>query len=931
MVLNTDAYVVLGFLLINIILGLYSSKGIKNIREYAVGTGNFSTSAITCTIVATWITGSAFINRITETYQQGLYFIWPSVCNILGFLFVGLVFAPRLGEFIGKLSIADAMGTLYGKKVRVISAFAACIGSAGLIAAQLKVSGMLIEYGFNIPSYYGVIIAGVIVGCYSALGGIKSVTFTDIIQLITFCTIIPAIAYFIFNSFDSLDAMSTTIRTSELFNYKEVFDFTRPKSFSYLLLFLYFFIPGFEPAIFQRVSMAKNTAQIKKSFIMAGVACFCIYVAIIFIGLLLLAKNPNIARKDVFSYLLLSHNYVGLKGIIIAGVMAMVMSTADSIINSNSVLIVHDIIKPLKTKLLKNELIWARIASFLITIVSLIFAINAEESLLKIIMSALAFYMPVVTMPFIFSVFGFRSSGKSVLIAMSTGFIFVSIGKFIFNYEDLVIIPSGMIINSLMLFGSHYLLKQSGGFVGIKDQHKLELHKKTRNRNFKRFFEQAKDFNLMDFLAKSIPKEEKSESVYLLTSIFCMILSYAMIFTLDKSIILKYSGLIDFIYLSTLFIATFLLGYPIWPNILKKREIITLFFNFTIFYVLAFASFTVLLISNFALSQSITIIFNLFILSALLRWELLLLNIVFGIICSILFLKCFADDILINLIFDYSNFKISYFLMLSIAVLLVFIRPKQEESDLIENKKQLLEDQMIYKNEEVNRSFMLKNEIINNLSHEIRSPLTGIVSIVQCLYEDYDRFTSKEIKNSLKTIYDSSERLKTMALNMLDLSELSSLSYKLKLEDLNLSKLLLKRIEVCSKLYNPNRELEFVNEIEDNIILKADQYYITTVIDNIVVNAIKYSKSVGIITISLKKEAAKLILQIKDEGIGIPQNELDNIFELFRVSSRTYSKAGGRGVGLTLCKKAVELHGGEIFALSDGVSGSEFCVIFGIK
>ncbi|MDX1917260.1 MAG: sodium:solute symporter family protein, partial [Rickettsiaceae bacterium] len=200
--MDIDSAIFIGFLAINIILGLGSSRGIKNIKEYAIGNRDFSTAALTATIAATWIGGGMFFQTVSESYNNGLYYMWAQLGYVVNLLLIGYFFAPRLSEFLGKLSIAEAMGEMYGKPVRIITALAGFIGVSGIIAVQLKVSGLLFEYCFNAPSFYGVVIAGVIVTLYSTLGGIKAVTFTDVVQFFTFGTIIPTITLFLVTTLD---------------------------------------------------------------------------------------------------------------------------------------------------------------------------------------------------------------------------------------------------------------------------------------------------------------------------------------------------------------------------------------------------------------------------------------------------------------------------------------------------------------------------------------------------------------------------------------------------------------------------------------------------------------------------------------------------------------------------------------------------------
>jgi len=150
------------------------------------------------------------------------------------------------------------MGGLFGQKVRVITAISGFIGTAGLIAVQLKLSGLIFGYSLGISNIYGITLAAVVVTLYSSLGGIKSVTFTDVLQFFTFAVVIPIIAYVLLNSIDTVDSITNTLTTHKLFDYKEVFGFSNQLSFYQFFLFLFFICPGFSPAIFQRKGLGKN-------------------------------------------------------------------------------------------------------------------------------------------------------------------------------------------------------------------------------------------------------------------------------------------------------------------------------------------------------------------------------------------------------------------------------------------------------------------------------------------------------------------------------------------------------------------------------------------------------------------------------------------------------------------------------------------------
>ena len=144
---NLEIIIFSTFLVINLVMGLYFSKGVTTIKEYAVGDRNFSTATIVATLVATWVTGEFFFGDIVENYNNGMYMMWAGVIvSLLALLSIGIFFAPRLGEFLGTLSIAEAMGSLFGTNVRVVTAISGIIAASGMVAVHFKVAGTVFEY-----------------------------------------------------------------------------------------------------------------------------------------------------------------------------------------------------------------------------------------------------------------------------------------------------------------------------------------------------------------------------------------------------------------------------------------------------------------------------------------------------------------------------------------------------------------------------------------------------------------------------------------------------------------------------------------------------------------------------------------------------------------------------------------------------------------
>jgi Na+/proline symporter len=141
--------VVILFLVINLLVGLYHGTGVKTVERYAVGDRTFSTVSIAATIAATYISGDLFIAYVSETYKEGFFFIAAAFSGVICLLIIGWMFGrPQMHEFFGSLSVAETMGNLYGKKVRVITALSSIALAVGMTALQIKVFSTIFNHFF---------------------------------------------------------------------------------------------------------------------------------------------------------------------------------------------------------------------------------------------------------------------------------------------------------------------------------------------------------------------------------------------------------------------------------------------------------------------------------------------------------------------------------------------------------------------------------------------------------------------------------------------------------------------------------------------------------------------------------------------------------------------------------------------------------------
>jgi len=742
---------------------------------------------------------------------------------------------------------------------------------------------------------------------------------------LTFGTMLPTLAFCIFDKIKDIHVITDVLYTHKLFDYTEVFNFAHPKSLYFLLLFILYIVPAFNPASFQRMAMAKNVDQSKKSFVIASLIWLFVVLTLYFISILIFTTNPGLDTKNVIKNILLEQSYTGLRGFILAGIMAMVMSTADSYINAASVLFTHDLCGPLGIKV-KNELNTTRVAASLLGSIAIYLAIYGK-SLLNLILISSMFYMPVVSVPFMLTILGFRSSTKCVLIAMVAGAITAALWKM----NPVIDIPAavpGMAANLIFLIGSHYILRQPGGWVGIKDPAPLIALQQERSYKWKMLKEKLQNFDFVKFMAKNSPN---NELMYVYTGLFCFFSLYSNMATISHGAKLVFPWFFEFVTPSVLFSATALLSYPLWLSSWKKNEVIEhVVWNLVTFYGLVCIGFIFAIIGNFAPTQVMILIINLILVAVLVRWQWSLVMIFAGAFVSFKVAAIYFPGALASATISL-RLQIIYLLLLVGSLLIIFLKPKQEHESLLSERIEHLRNKIVDQEKEMISALSLRSEFIRNVQHEYHTPMTGIMSMSQMLYDSYDRLTDAERRDAAEVIFKSFVRLESFDSNIATLAKLSRSGYELRAERINISELIKERLKVCQKLYKDEMENEFILNIEEGILVKGDKYYLGQMMDNLIINAANYCKR-GVIAIGLEKVgiyAARLT--VKDEGIGIPESELLEIFGEFMVSSKTRTPSGGRGIGLALCKKILEVHDGSIFAESDGKSWSKFTVTLPLR
>lgn len=221
-----------------------------------------------------------------------------------------------------------------------------------------------------------------------------------------------------------------------------------------------------------------------------------------------------------------------------------------------------------------------------------------------------------------------------------------------------------------------------------------------------------------------------------------------------------------------------------------------------------------------------------------------------------------------------------------------------------------------------------KDELIVYLAHDIKTPLTSMIGYLSLLSEIKD-MPQEQRNRYIDIALDKSYRLEYLINELFDVARFNSEKIVLEKEEINLN-LMLEQIadDFYPTLKEMNKKINFTSD--EKTILYADPDKLSRVFNNLIKNAVNYSKENTDIDISIINKENQVTVNITNKGKQIPKEKLDKIFEKFYGldSSRT-SKTGGSGLGLAIAKEIVELHGGKIYAESD-MKETTFSVILPI-
>ncbi len=893
--INTiDVALVLSYLIGCLILGFTKFDQIKNIRDYTLGSRPFTTTVLTATTFATAISAHKTIGSVGKSYSMGLVFILSMFLIPIGWFVMARLLSNNLKFFHQKkfLTLGEIMEYWYGKSGKWLTCICAIAFTLGITAGGSIAIGKMAHYFFGINQTLAMLLALGIVTLYSTIGGIKAVAITDVFQFLIFFIVLPIACAIGYNNVGGYQNIINSLPHSHLtIGIDDIALFLGMAGFALM--------PNADIPFIQRALVSSNTHQLKSTFNAVAVLMFPLFFIIALIGLITYTYNPNLDPDTALYFFTQNYLPSGVIGLMISGILAIVMSTQDSFLNTTSTLIARDICKQIWPDMSdKRELMIARLSCIVIAIMS-ISLLFITDNILDLIWFIANFWDPLIIVPFIGCLIGVRINKNFFFILPITVLIAEIITSWITGAFDSRSFTVGIIVSTITLYFISKIGKKVKVPINITNSHTddissqffFKIQSLIHNNNFDTTI--AYKFSILTIFGfiisiffnplLGIPAQDSVFYINAIGATLCLMFILKELWIFDCSDqVSSYLWL-----LILLFCLPFIYSYTV-----VRSE----------YYFLWLINFSLATILLYCILKK-EIFFVVWIFGTLL-----------GIVCASILNNYFPTNPPPPYYpFDY-GFGIYTTIFLTLVIILIIYNKFYAQKQLLIMVEQEVSD----RTKKLKNALDIKREFLNNVSHEIKTPIHNITNITSLLYDQWDIFDNIKKKELIGTLKSCNSRILNLCSNLLDLSKCKKERTKLMIKEHNIIQLIEEITQEYGYIQN-SISMRISPELHKTVYCDADR--ILQVLRNLVDNSIKYGKGSAITIEAVNYGTNNVKIAVSDNGSGIPEEEIVKVFEPFEQSSRTKTKAGGTGLGLAICKQIIEMHSGSIWAKNNKSGG----------
>lgn len=400
-----------------IVIGVQTMRRVRNADDFAVAGNRIVWPVLFGSLAAAFLGGGASLGNASTVFSDGYVYMFAFFAFGIQTLLVGVFVAPRLKRYRGAHTVGDVMERHYGRPARLLTGVLSLALCAGILGAQALAVGTVVNATIGLPTTASIIVGMGIVVLYSTFGGAWAVIQTDMLQFVFLGVLLPLALVIGLVQVGGPAALVEAVPAGHL---TALGDYSLP---AFLSIFLAFLLgETLVPPYTQRTFSTPDSANARKGFALAGVFAFGFFFVTASLGLVALARFPGIDPDQALPTIVMQLLPIGLTGLLVAALLAVVMSTASSYLNSIAVVFVKDIYLPfVNPSVSHSRRLWLeRALSLVVGVAATLFAVSVP-SIVDALLYSYALWAPTVIIPLLAAVLLGTRSAPAALSAIVCG------------------------------------------------------------------------------------------------------------------------------------------------------------------------------------------------------------------------------------------------------------------------------------------------------------------------------------------------------------------------------------------------------------------------------------------------------------------------------------------------------------------------------
>lgn len=424
--MGLDIAIVAIYVLLLVVMSLRGGRGMQSAADFAASGGRYGTAVIFATMAASYVGGGYSSGNAAGAFEHGISTTLALFGFSLSMVVIGKWIAPGADRFRGEATVGGIIGRCYGRPARILTGIFSFLCCAGVVGAQVETMGIVFQVLLGIPPTFGSLLGCCVVLIYSTFGGMQSVIVADILQFALLAVGMPVLLAAGLYRAGGLEEVLACLPPE----YLNPFNGTTPAGF--VSLFCCMMLgEALVPPYTQRLLIGKNSRSTARGTVLSGLFSIPFFVITGLIGLTAYVLEASSQAATAMPELIRAVLPTGVRGVVMAAMVSIMLSAADSFLNSASISLVCDTLMPLRPGMTGRQQLRALRLTNLLTGIAAVAVSYAVPDVFGILILAYSFWSPLVLVPLAAGFLGVRSNGRAFRYALLTGLVLTVMWNFV--------------------------------------------------------------------------------------------------------------------------------------------------------------------------------------------------------------------------------------------------------------------------------------------------------------------------------------------------------------------------------------------------------------------------------------------------------------------------------------------------------------------